>query len=124
MNRELIHNALRQRLSEVETLLNEPVGDAITVSDSDDSEEKLRVVMVRLFPKVQQGKASADDAASYCEQLEQLMKAALTEDWRFLDAWNNAFEVIHAQQRLFTTEQKSNVYRQYGFLLKSHLKNA
>lgn len=57
-----------------------------------DPEESLRVLMVRLWPRVAGGRATVEDLAQFYERLEELWQPARSSDLRFLDAWNNAYE--------------------------------
>src|SRR5262245_6919341 len=94
--------AFEDRLAEVRgrhaALAGTPVTAALDRADgapSDDAEETLRLVMVRLWPRTRSG-GGIEDWLALFDGLGRLRAAALTEDLRFLDAWNNAFEAFAA----------------------------
>ena len=93
--RRFLVEALELRLSEVRGRIapgaaTDPnVGrDAAVVGH----EETLRVLMVRLWPRVMRGTATPEDLRDLFEHLRGLSELAGGDDLRFLDAWNNAYE--------------------------------
>ena len=103
----LILEALRTRAEEVRGLL-QPGAEAAHHPPAEDPEEALRIVMVRLWPALPEGR---DDLVAALHTLEE---AARSEDLRFLDAWNNAYESLErtAPQSLLAT---------YAELLDHHI---
>lgn len=94
---KLIHDALFRRLSEVRIRVNDLPGLPIPDLDNDDHEKKeeiLREIMVRLLPKIKEARKTEDERENVFALLAQIGGDTLTEDWRFLDAWNNVYEAV------------------------------
>jgi hypothetical protein len=106
--------------------LSGPGGSAVpspagSVVPSNDAEETLRLVMVRLWPRARSGGGREDWLALF-DALRRLGAAALTDDRRFLDAWNNAFEAFAAAD--FPEALRADAARfleAYAALLRTHL---
>jgi hypothetical protein len=92
-----LEEALELRLSEVRSRIalgavEDPnVGHVATAGGH---EENLRVLMVRLWPRVARGTATPEDLSNLFEHLRALSELAGGGDLRFLDAWNNAYEAL------------------------------
>jgi hypothetical protein len=122
----LIYRALQKRLDDVYRHLDEspPLSGLDPEKNrSEDPEEALRLFMARYFPRVQRGKATAEDKTRFFALLSELAEIALTDDLRFLDAWNNAYEAILPFRR---SDQEMSTFvspflQCYVFILKSHL---
>lgn len=70
---------------------SEPLSDLEAVGE----EELLRRVMVKLWPRVKQHRATAHETAQYFDYLFALeQRLTDTGDLRFFDAWNQAFEAL------------------------------
>jgi hypothetical protein len=50
--------------------------------------------MVQTFASIAGNRATARTRETFFEQLARLAEPAAGPDWRYLDAWNNAFEVL------------------------------
>ena len=124
----LLHRVLQNRLTEVYGYLDQTpplVGLDHEKNRSEDPEEALRRFMVICFPRVTQGKATEEDITQFFALIAELAESALTDDLRFLDAWNNAYEAI---VKLKMSDPKMSVYvspflQCYVFILKFHLEN-
>ena len=90
--REALRRALQARLRIVEGRLERPSPETFQRASALDAEEALRVLMVRLWPLVSRRTASQDEQRQFFAMLGQLWEPALSDDLRFLDAWNNAYE--------------------------------
>ena len=122
----LLKRALEDRLAEVRgrhaalagTPAPSPAGSAVP---SDDAEETLRLVMVRLWPRARSGGGREDWLALF-DGLRRLGAAALTDDCRFLDAWNNAFEAFAAADcPVALRADAARFLEAYAALLRAHL---
>lgn len=122
----LLKRALEDRLAEVRgrhaalagTPAPSPAGPAVT---SGDDEETLRLVMVRLWPRARSGGGPEDWLALF-DGLRRLGAAALTDDRRFLDAWNNAFEAFAAADcPVALRADAARFLEDYAGLLRAHL---
>lgn len=87
-----LHTAIDERLRVARGLLSQAVLRPFSDRVSADSEESLRVFMVRLWPRVARGRATDAEVSEFYETLRELWQPAHTTDLRFLDAWNNAYE--------------------------------
>lgn len=96
--RSLLREALAQRRQEVLARLRElpqpQEGEVTTAAPPDDPEELLRVVMVRLWPRIQKRRATPMEEDDFLRGVMGLALLARTDDWRFLDVWNQAFESL------------------------------
>lgn len=95
-HRDLIRAALERRAAEVRDRLP-PTGrsaPAPTPEPPSDPEEALRILMVRLWPRVLDAQATDPDGDAFLDAIRALEKPARGEDLRFLDAWNNAYETV------------------------------
>ena len=70
-------------------------GSSDVAGPAGDAEDTLRVVMTRLWPRARSAGRGKDWLALF-DALHGLEAAARTDDWRFLDAWSNAFEALAA----------------------------
>jgi hypothetical protein len=94
---KLVHNALSKRLAEVRVRANDLPALPIPGRDEDDQEKKEKIlgdIMVRLLPKIKEGRETKDEREKVFALLVQIVRDSSTEDWRFLDSWNNAYETI------------------------------
>ncbi len=96
LRRELLRQALATRLDEVRECPDRPQGAPPAAPESTDVEETLRVLMVRLWPRVRSGAATAEERRALFSHLFALREYAASDDLRFLDAWNNAYEAVGA----------------------------
>ncbi len=115
--------AMRGRL---ESLAQPPLpssGDTQPMSPKDqDAEETLRLCMVRYWPRVVRGEAGERDVGAYLALLEGLRSAALSDDLRFLEAWNNAYEAVTGSTHaVLTKERRERFEQQYAGLLAAHI---
>ncbi len=92
----ILLEALQQRLKELSNRLAGMENNEIKMEtyENKDPEECLRVVMVRYYPKCESGNITSKERDEYLSLLLDLTKNALSDDLRFLDAFNNAFEVL------------------------------
>jgi hypothetical protein len=70
-------------------------GPADAAGPDGSAEDLLRVAMTRLWPRARSAGGREDWLALF-DALQGLEAAARTDDWRFLDAWSNAFEALAA----------------------------
>jgi len=100
LTQKLLREALIKRLHEVIFSLPGSVTDAGQVSTSsnssglEDSEEALRLIMVKYFPRFEKRDFSQGDIDAYFRLLSQISPACLSDDLRYLDALNNAQELL------------------------------
>lgn len=95
--RTFLVEALAMRLSEVRSRISfraptDPSARHVAVGAG--HEETLRVLMVRLWPRVTRGVATPEDLGDLFAHLRALSELAGGDDLRFLDAWNNAYEAL------------------------------
>jgi hypothetical protein len=92
-----LEEALELRLSEVRSRIAlGAVADANVghVATGDRHEEILRVLMVRLWPRMTRGTATPEDLSKLFQHLRALSEVAGGGDLRFVDAWNNVYEAL------------------------------
>jgi hypothetical protein len=115
----VLRGALERRLDEVRVRLDQSlVAGRLNkphVAPADDPSETLRVFMVRFWPRVARGVADQHERASFDEHLQALSEAARSEDLRFLDAWNNAYEALG-------DDLGEDFLHEYGELLGCHVR--
>jgi hypothetical protein len=101
----LLYKAIIKRLKELEDHLSamkiRQVSDDILISgvdfnlpDSKDYEENLRFLMVRYLPKIESKKYSEEDIKAVFYIVHKLSGKGITEDYRFLDAFNCTYEIL------------------------------
>jgi hypothetical protein len=112
---ELVRDALWAQLGIVEARLDSPLAGVFRAPSDGDPEEVLRVLMVRLWPRLSRGVATPADRAQFFAMLAHLWEPALSEDLRFLDAWNNAYEVA-------ADEFPPSLLAAYAQLLDAHVR--
>ena len=123
---KLIRDALSKRLSEVKVRVNDLPSLSTPEPEEDDPEKKekiLREIMVLLLPKIKEGRETKDERENIFALLTQIARDSLTEDWRFLDSWNNAYETI-IDVKWSENELKQYVIlflRYYRFILENWL---
>lgn len=123
---KLIRDALSKRLSEVKVRVNDLPSRSTPESEEDEPEKKekiLREIMVLLLPKIKAGRETKDEREKIFGLLTQIGRDSLTEDWRFIDSWNNAYETI-IDVKWSENELKQNVIpflRYYRFILENWL---
>lgn len=132
--RSLLREAIASRRREVEAILREdargpdagmPIearaAAGTAAVDRMDDEEALRRFMVNVWPAA--GRATADDGAvaAFFDLLARLDAPAWGDDLRFLDAWNNAFELMLTWPGpLRAREDVRAALRSYARLLDHH----
>jgi hypothetical protein len=112
----LLREALRHRLDEVRDTV-ERLAERQETSPpvpSDDPEETLRVLMVRILPKVRDGGAASSESSSALVAVRTLRIPA-REDLRFFDAWNSVYEKVGRSA-------DAPFLREYVELLEWHLR--
>jgi hypothetical protein len=117
----LILDALRERAAEVARRLAPDSSPATDGPTADDPEEALRLVMVRLWPAFSAARSSGAALESLAAGLHGLREAARGEDWRFLDAWNNAYESIAVDEAIVSTAPAQALLATYAQLLDHHI---
>ena len=117
----LILDALRERAAEVARLRAPDSSPATDWAPAHDPEEALRVVMVRLWPAFSAAPSSGAALESLAAGLLGLREAARGEDWRFLDAWNNAYESIAVDEAIVGTAPAQALLATYAQLLDDHI---
>lgn len=125
LRRSLLRDALAHRRRETLDRLgggaSRERAPAEAGSTADDAEEVLRVLMVRLWPRIRKRRATPEEQVEFLRGVMGLSILARTEDWRFLDAWNHAFEALD----LLTGGCDAELVRQfligYEQLLEHHL---
>lgn len=124
-----MRRALEDRLAEVRgrqaALAGTPpaagAGRAGGSGPAGEVEETLRSVMVRLWPRARSAGGPEDWLALF-DALHRLEAAARTDDWRYFDAWNNAFEAFAAADCLDALRARAAAFLEtYAALLASHL---
>ena len=124
-----MRRALEDRLAEVRgrqaALAGTPpaagAGGSGVAGPAGEAEETLRSVMVRLWPRARSAGGPADWLALF-DALHRLEAAARTDDWRFVDAWNNAFEAFAAADCADALRARAAAFLDaYAALLASHL---
>jgi hypothetical protein len=117
LRRRVLKKALSARLAEASRSLS-PQSRPLHAAAADDTEEALRVLMVRLLPRVREGVASTEELHSFLSLLASLADAARSGDLRFLDAWNSAYEALLDGQ---SAVELAGFRRTYVDLLEHHL---
>lgn len=113
----LLRDALERRISEVNVILGDQTdddGDQDTHLSSQHDEEALRLVMVRLWPRLAAGTISSEERVRLYRFLNDLRDAARSTDLRFLDAWNNVYETVR-------DGGETRFLRNYVRLLEAHV---
>lgn len=127
LRKKLIHEALQKRLSKTNNVLSQLTHEGAKnppVDFCENCEECLKIVMVKLYPKLKSGNFTTKVKEQYFSLLLKLVKKALSDDFRFLDAFNNAYETI-LQIKWSQQEQIKYLipfFETYKFLLSSHSK--
>jgi hypothetical protein len=111
----VLRAALERRLELVEARLAHGGAERPRLPPAEDPEETLRELMVRLWPRVRDGRASDAERVRFRRSLGSLWEPALGADLRFLDAWNNAFETAAA-------ELDHSLLTAYADLLRAHVR--
>ena len=109
-----LRKALEARLHEVEARLPASGPRPTPGLPAGDPEKVLRLLMVRLWPRVSRGTATDAERSEFRTSLGSLWEPALSGDLRFLDAWNNAFEGA-------PEELGEPLLAAYAELLKTHV---
>lgn len=88
-----------------------------------DPEETLRLLMVRYLPKVKEGRATKQDQVRVLTLILELADMALTDDLRFLDAWNAIYETVCEKQHIMQDIKPLVIpfMQCYAFLLQSYI---
>jgi len=96
----------------------------INSNDEQYNEELLKIIMVKYFPNIKLKNFREKNKLVFFETLYKISYSALSSDYRFLDVFNNVYEVIQ-----YIKWSKSDYERfvtpflkVYKFLLWSHLK--
>lgn len=125
--KQALARAISKRLEEVKGKISgggEKAGDiseARNTNINDETEELLRVVMVRYFPKIEKKSFTREELKTYFSMLTQLYPAALSDDLRYFDAMNNAYEAASAAG-LTGDELVQTFLSVYRAVLEYHLK--
>ena len=119
----LLCKALKGRLNEFSQKITG--GDTRIPPDScRDPEERLRLLMVKLHPKIQSGTSQPKEKDEYFSLLFKLSHVASCGDLRFLDVYNNAYETIVKNQ--WSSEENSKYVMPflqiYGRVLRERLR--
>lgn len=119
---KLLLAALETRLAEVERDLGgleckEATSVSIYPAKSVDYEEVLRLLMVRYFPNVKRAGILGSVSTDILALLRELEQPATGSDLRFLDAFNNYFEVARTAEQEFL-----EIYRRVLRAKVDHLK--
>jgi hypothetical protein len=98
--------------------------EIINYKDDEYYEECLKTVMVKYFPKMKDKVFGKENKEGFFNSLYKITYAALGNDYRFLDAFNNAYEVIMDIKWDKEDYEKFIIpfFKVYKFLLWSHLK--
>lgn len=97
-----------------------PLGPPV---EPDDPEEVLRILMVRLWPRVLKGTARPEDRREFLQRVMELRDAAESDDLRFIDAWNNVYEALDRLELGGEPRLRSAAHeflRSYAGLLQHH----
>jgi hypothetical protein len=120
--------ALEQRLAEVAAKIKNKheefsIKTVFYAQVHNDSEECLRELMVKYYPRIKSGKADKRDGVEIFSLLNAIKDQGLSEDMRFLDAYNNAYEAIcdAGWESTGYSEYVGPFYKQYHHLLLAHL---
>lgn len=120
----VIADALAGRLAAVEQrLVGLPAAGEFRASEIGDLEETLRILMVRLFPRVRRRHVDAGVLEALLSSLAAIAPAAASPDLRFLDAWNNVYEVLFedGRGRMLTPAQAARLLSGYTEILRAQL---
>ena len=121
---QLIAEALRARLAEVRGSLDSGPDDAYSSPAADDPEERLRIVMVRLWPPARSEGANTIAFERLVEGILPIEKVARGDDLRFLDAWNNAYETLSVHPTWRGLPAAQLFLCRYADVLQSHVERA
>jgi hypothetical protein len=123
--KKILRKALSSRLKELTHNLSGWDRGSIELSEVENFEEYLRLVMVRYYPKIKSGNFKKKEKERFFVLLSGLAEKALSDDYRILDAFNNAYEII-IKTEWDSIDQKEYIvpfFRIYKYLLSYHLKN-
>jgi hypothetical protein len=88
-----------------------------------DAEESLRRLMVAALPRLRTGSGQGADRVLVFSLLTDLEASAGSEDLRFLDAWNNACEILLAWPRdELDRDDARGALQAYASLLDAHIR--
>ncbi len=117
-----IRHALGSRLAEVRSRLETASSPAAAPSPApEDAEETLRRFMVRTFAALAARRAPDGGRDAFLSQLARLAEPARGPDWRYLDAWNNAYEVLDSLGPDVPAASLRWLLETYAGLLSLHL---
>lgn len=123
--KKILRKALSSRLEELSHNLSDRDRGGIEFSEVENFEEYLRLVMVRYYPKIKFGNFNKKEKENFFILLLGMAEKALSDDYRILDAFNNAYEII-IKTEWDSIDQKEYIipfFRIYKYLLSHHLKN-
>lgn len=123
--KKILRKALSDRLEELSHIFLGQDKGSSEFSDVKDFEECLRLVIVKYYPKIKSGSFTQEEKKKYFNLLSGLAIKALGDDYRILDAFNNAYEII-IKIEWDSVDQKEYIipfFRIYKYLLSHHLKN-
>jgi len=87
------------------------------------AEEDLRRLMVAALPRLRDRSVLDDDRALVFSLLASLEAPARSEDLRFLDAWNNACEILLAwPPDQLDRDDARGALQAYASLLETHIR--
>ena len=124
--KKLFLKAVQKRLDEVSRFLKNFQGE---VSSGDvtgrglESEEALRLIMVRYLPKLHKGAIGEGDKKDLFYLLDLIKSNAAGRDLRYFDAFNNIFEAASVR-KWDEKDLKQYIipfYRKYETILKGYL---
>ena len=129
----IIREALESRLAAVTQALagagaSGPAGQKSPpqkIREAQDPEEALRVLMVKLWPKIGREDCGREVIDEFVSTLFSLESHARGGDLRFLDAWNNAFEALSEKPGLWEDPRWlfTEFLKRYATLLEIHINN-
>lgn len=86
-----------------------------------DAEDALRAVMIRWWPRARSA-GGEEEWRELLAALRHLEAPARSDDWRFLDAWNNVFEAMAAAPPPDALRSRAAAFLEaYAAILASHL---
>jgi len=92
--KKFFYNAIKKRLLELPDSYDSLDIKYPASPENTAAESCLKKLMIGLYPRMLGNKTSKEDIEKYFDHLFQLTSAAETDDLRFLDAYNNTYEII------------------------------
>lgn len=115
--------ALKSRLIELSDNFNIHDIEQPEFVKNDNPEKYLKIVMIKLYPKMGSDSISEEEKSEYFDLLSKLSVMAISNDLRFLDAFNNAYELIVRKKWDSKDYHKYIIpfLKIYKYLLSNHL---